>query len=54
MKQENIDKILKEYKLDSIEDLYLNIGNGKYSVKYIIKEVYAFLFFFDGHFVIPS
>ena len=38
MKQENIDKILKEYKLDSIEDLYLNIGNGKYSVKSIIKE----------------
>lgn len=37
-KQENINKILKEQKLEDIEDLYLNIGNGKISPKSLIKE----------------
>lgn len=37
-KQENIDKILKEFKVDSLEDLYLNIGNNKISSKSILKH----------------
>lgn len=37
-KQDNIDKVLKEFKVDSLEDLYLNIGNNKYSAKSIVKQ----------------
>lgn len=37
MKQDNLNKIFKELKLADLEDLYLNIGNGKYSPKSIIK-----------------
>jgi len=37
-KQENIDKILKKLKLLDLEDLYLNIGNNKYSPKTVIRE----------------
>ncbi len=38
MKQDNIDKIIKENKLKDLEDLYLNIGNNKYSAKTIVKQ----------------
>lgn len=38
MKQENLNEVLKELKLDSLEDLYLNIGNGKYSAKSVVKK----------------
>ncbi len=37
-KQENLEKIYKEFKIESLEDLYLNIGNNKFSVKSIIKH----------------
>lgn len=37
MDKENLDKIFKNFKLDSIEDIYLNIGNNKYSAKQIVK-----------------
>ena len=37
MKQDNISKVLKDFKLKDLEDLYLNIGNNKYSAKTIIK-----------------
>ena len=36
--KENIDKILKEFKLKDLQDMYLNIGNNKYSAKSIIKN----------------
>lgn len=35
----NIDLILKEYKLNDIDDLYLNIGNGKYNPNSIINLI---------------
>ena len=38
MKQESLNEVLKELKLDSLEDLYLNIGNGKYSAKSVVKK----------------
>ena len=40
-KDENIDKILKELHIDNINELYINIGSGKYtpiSVIHIISE----------------
>ena len=40
-KDENLDKIFKELKIDNINDLYINIGSGKYtpiSVIHIITE----------------
>ena len=40
-KDENIDKILSELHLDNIDDLYINIGSGKYtpiSIIHIITE----------------
>ena len=37
---ENIKQILSEVKLNNIDELYLNIGNGKFSPKYIIGIVY--------------
>lgn len=37
MDKENLDKIFKNFKLESIEDVYLNIGNNKYSAKQIVK-----------------
>ncbi len=36
--KENIDKILKEFKLKDLQDMYLNIGNNKFSAKSIIKN----------------
>ena len=38
LSKENIEQKLKELKLDTLDDLYLNIGNGKYSSKYVIKN----------------
>ncbi len=38
MNQDNLDKVFKEFKLDSIEDIYLNIGNNKFSAKSIVKK----------------
>lgn len=38
MDKENLDKIFKNFKLESIEDIYLNIGNNKYSAKQIVKK----------------
>ena len=36
--KENLDSVFKEFTLKDIDDLYLNIGNGKYSPKTIIKS----------------
>lgn len=38
MNQDNLDKIFKQFKLDSVEDIYLNIGNNKFSAKSIVKK----------------
>ena len=38
LKSENIKEILKNFKIDTIEDLYLNIGNNKFSVKSVVKN----------------
>lgn len=38
MEPENLERIYKNFKLDSLEDIYLNIGNNKYSPKSIIKK----------------
>lgn len=37
-KTENIEKVLKEFKVETLEDLYLNIGNNKFSAKSIVKQ----------------
>lgn len=36
----NIKKVLKEFKLSNLENLYINIGNNKYSPRYIISFLY--------------
>lgn len=36
---DNLDKIFKELKIDTLEDIYLNIGNNKVSCKTIIKII---------------
>lgn len=38
MSDENIEKVLTKFKLDSIEDMYLNVGNNKFSAKSIVKQ----------------
>lgn len=38
MNQDNLNRIYKEFKLDSVEDIYLNIGNNKFSAKSIVKK----------------
>ena len=38
LKSENIKEIHKNFKIDTIEDLYLNIGNNKFSVKSVVKN----------------
>lgn len=38
MHQDNLDRIYKEFKLDSVEDIYLNIGNNKFSAKSIVRK----------------
>ena len=37
LKPENLDKVLEEFKLEDLDDLYLNIGNNKYSVKSVVR-----------------
>ena len=38
MSEENLNRIFKEFKLENLEELYLNIGNNKYSAKSIVKK----------------
>lgn len=38
LNSENLEKIYKNFKLETIEDIYLNIGNNKYSAKQIVKK----------------
>ena len=38
-KDENIDKILRELRIDNINELYINIGNGKYTPLSVIHNV---------------
>lgn len=38
LKPDNIKEVLKSFKLNTIEDLYLNIGNNKFSVKSVVKN----------------
>ena len=38
MEEENLSKIFKQFKFDNIEDVYLNIGNNKFSAKSIVKS----------------
>ena len=38
LKEENLERIYKQFKLESLEDIYLNIGNNKFSTKAIIKQ----------------
>ena len=40
LSDENINKILKDVKLDNIEDLYLSIGSLRFTAGYIIELVY--------------
>ena len=40
LSDENVKQILSEVKLNNIEELYLNIGNSKFSPKYIIGIIY--------------
>ena len=37
---ENINKILKELKVDNIDELYLEVGNGKYAHSTVINVIY--------------
>ena len=37
---ENVDKILKELKLNEINDVYSNIGSNKYGVNHVINIIY--------------
>ena len=39
LSDENIDKIITELKLKDLEELYLSIGNNKYSANYIISII---------------
>ena len=36
--EENLERIYKQFKLESLDDIYLNIGNNKFSAKSIIKQ----------------
>lgn len=38
MEKKNLDKIFSSFKLTSLEDMYLNIGNNKFSPKSIVKH----------------
>ncbi len=39
-KENNLDEIFAELKLKNLEELYLNIGNNKYSPSYIVNLIY--------------
>jgi len=36
----NVEKLLKEFKVENLEELYLNVGNGKHSPKTVINIIY--------------
>ena len=38
LKDENLEKVFKKFKVENIEELYFNIGNGKNSPKTILKD----------------
>lgn len=38
LKEENLERIYNQFKLTSLEDIYLNIGNNKFSPKSIVKH----------------
>ena len=38
MEKKNLDEVFSEFKLSSVDDLYLNIGNSKFSHKSIVKH----------------
>ncbi len=38
--KENTEKLLKEFKTDHINEVYLNVGNGKHSSKTVINVIY--------------
>ena len=38
--EKNIKKVLKELKLNSLDNIYLNIGNNKYNPRYVINIIY--------------
>ena len=35
---DNLEKVFEKFKLESLDDLYLNIGNNKFSAKSIVKQ----------------
>lgn len=39
-KEENLNKILKEFKCSDLNELYLNIGNNKFSPKSVVELIY--------------
>ncbi len=39
-KAENVDKILKELKCSNLDELYINIGNGKFNPNQVINVIY--------------
>ena len=38
LEEDNLERIYKQFKLESLDDIYLNIGNNKFSTKAIIKH----------------
>lgn len=38
MEKKNLDEVFSEFKLSSVDDLYLNVGNSKFSPKSIVKH----------------
>lgn len=38
MKPDNLERVCKKFKLESVDDIYLNIGNNKFSTKSIVKQ----------------
>ena len=38
--QENTEKLLKEFKVENINEIYLNVGNGKHSPKTVIHVIH--------------
>lgn len=38
--QENTEKLIKEFKVENINELYLNVGNGKHSPKTVINIIH--------------
>lgn len=38
LEEDNLERVYKQFKLESLDDIYLNIGNNKFSTKAIIKH----------------